>query len=271
MTSRSIVSLSVAITLAMVFSSSVYGQSESGTIDFDSDPGLTLRDDGGAAARVNIRTQHSAADIFMTREDSVERWFKPLINDYVGNENNFKARVRFAVRRSATGTDIQAGFHASDEANMGDSGGDSAVQAVIEGLGSGNYPARWFGGGGGYDRRDLNIEPDTWYVYEYEFQPVPEVATLSLYEKDGTTLIETISGGNTSGISHLDQIGFSNLDCCTTGDTMFAVIDWMTYSVNEALPPDPRYIGKIPEPTTALLGLGALVGFTIKRRRRMYP
>ncbi|MDC0935042.1 hypothetical protein OAS39_02065 [Pirellulales bacterium] len=276
MTRRNVVvSLSVALTLATAYSSGVYagGPSESGTIDFDSVPaGFTLRDDGGMAAVADVRTADSVIDLKMTREDSVERYSLPLANDYVGNENNFKARFRFAVRESGGGTDIEAGFFASDEANMGDSGGDSAVQAVIEGLDSGNYLARWFGGAGGYDRLSLDIAADTWYVYEFEFQPVPETAIVNLYEGDGTTLVGTISGGNSSGIGHLDQIGFGNLDCCTNDDTMHAVIDWMTYSVNEALPGDPanasdRAITGIPEPATALLGLGAILGLALKRRR----
>ena len=241
--------------LVAILAASGYGQ-ESGTIDFDTDPGLTLLDPGGRAASLNIRSAQGVADIVMNRESGSERLFLALDNDYVGNSNNFKGRVRFAVRDSAAGTDIEAGFFASDENNMGDSGGDSAIQAVIEGLGSGGWPARWFGGGGGYDRGSMNIEADTWYVYDFEFQPVPETATLNLYQGDGSTLIHSINGGNTSGISHLNQVGFGNLDCCDDGSSMEIVVDWMTYAANSTLPADPAYAPDsaiIPEPASVLL------------------
>ena len=222
--------------LALAFTAAS-GQ-ESGTFDFSSDHGLVLEDDGGRAAVVNLRTADSVLDLTMNREDTVERYALPLQTQYLGNGNNFKGRLRFAVTESARGTDIEAGFFASDENNMGDSGGDSATQVVIEGLGSGSWPARWFGGAGGYGRDSLDIDPATWYVYEFEFQPVPEISKTHFYEGDGTTLIKSIGGG-TSGIGMLDAIGFGNLDCCDDGSAMSVVVDWMTYAVNTTLPADP--------------------------------
>jgi len=247
--------LALSAAAALLFSATYVDGQESGVIDFGSDPGLILDNEGESMTTATIRTEDSVLDLTMFREEPRVRYAFPLQGEYFGNENNFKGRVRFAVVSSSAGTDIEAGFFASDEENMGDSGSDSATQVVIEGLGSSNYPARWFGGAGGYDRRGLNIDAATWYVYDFEFQPVPETATVSLFQGDGVTLIDavdgTITGGATSGIGFIDTVGFGNLDCCPDGSSMDVVIDWMTYSVNTTLPADPTYAPDnviIPDP-----------------------
>ncbi|MDC0935043.1 PEP-CTERM sorting domain-containing protein [Pirellulales bacterium] len=230
--------------LLSLLTTSKRAAAESGVIDFFSDPNLTIVDPAGNLG-FDVDTTQGVLRLVMHRQDDRQRVFLPLSTDYVGNENRFRGRVRFAVRDSAPGNDVNAGFFASDESNVGDTGSDSATLAVIEGLDSANWPARFFGGQ--YDRGNEDVEAATFYVYEFDFQAVMpgggEIAELTLFEGDGTTITTNgaISGGGTSGISHLDQIGFGNIDGFANGTSNDVVIDFMTWSVNEPLPPDPTF------------------------------
>ena len=192
---------------------------ESGTVDFDTDPGFSILDldigDGaGAAPIVNVMTSMSVADITLNRDGSRERVFLPLTGSYLLNNNRVDMRIRFAVLPSTTSSDdLHIGAFNTGEQHTTAGGvpwGDSQTTVWLEGPGS-NAGYRHIAGGEflAPDVDSVSFDVETWYVYDFTFQPVPQISTWTLYEGDGSTLIYSVDpGSNTGGIGCLSG-GFS--------------------------------------------------------------
>lgn len=248
------------ITAHLIGGSLTFGQSASGTIDFDFDPNLIVQDDPPFALPpdptppntpvvANVITADSVMELTLSRDNGTERVYLDLGQTFGGNFNNFKARMRFGVTGASggTGADVLAGFFSAEELNVD----DSTTTAVVEPPGTNQSPTRYFGGA--YDRRTADLQFNEWYVYEFEFQPEVdggvEIAILRLYEGDGTTLIDQdlgeIIGGGTSGIvdspGGISHVGFGNEDGSQLDHTLSLLVDFMTWSVNAPLPSDPTF------------------------------
>ena len=251
----------------------------SGTIDFFADPGMTTQNPSSVLdPDLSLRTLFGVADITLNRESAVgdtERFYLPLPADYTSNSDIFRARFRFASQAASdNGNAIQVGFFSSDETNtaFSDVASDSATSAAIQGAGSNQIPGRYFGGH--WERDTLGpISTETWYVIEFTFQPDETTVSPSIQAFDGGGVIPidgifgspfTLSG---SGITKLNQVGFGNTDVSGSDLSYQVTLDWMTWSVNEALPADPSYApdaaataGAIPEPNSViLLALGSMM------------
>ena len=261
--------LSFVLLLALTTSGNA-ALEESGTIDFDTDPGFSISDTGGPAPIVNVMTSMSVADITLNRDGGFERVFIPLANTYVGNGSRADMRIRFAILDSTTSADdMTIGAHSSTESNS-EPAGDSSTSLWLEGGGDG---FRHFAGGVANVDQPGSWDREKWFVYEFSYQAVPETSIWTLYEGDGTSLIFT-TPGSTGGITQWDQVGFGNLDCCDNSSAFSVRVDWLTYAFNDidgttALPADPAYASdaKAPEPASVvMLALGA-VAILLRRRR----
>ena len=156
---------------------------ESGTIDFDTDPGFTTIDTGGDAnASYSVRTSDSIADFSMNRDNSVERIFLPLTQDYVGNGSNAKMRIRFAINGiTGSGTDLPMGVFRDTEGNGGGLlGFTSLTGPMLEAPGSGSGTRHHAGGAINVDAAS-DLSAATWYVWEFEFQAAPQTSNWTLY------------------------------------------------------------------------------------------
>jgi hypothetical protein len=230
--------------------------SDSGTFDFDTDPGFTIVDGGNPNVVANVRTADSVMELKMTRDGAVERVNLPITSFPANNEDHFRVRMRFGViDQQGSGADIIAGFFSSSEGNFA---GGSTTGPIIEAPGADNSPARL--AGGAYDRLSETHPLNAWHIYDFEFRAVgPEVSRVDLLDGDGNFLYG-INPGATSGMDNtINLIGFGNEERSDAADSLTVLVDWLVWSVNEALPPDPANASNslIPEPTgIAIFGFG---------------
>ena len=234
-----------------------YGERASWT--FDTDPGLLERHDG-TDNNFQWSIANSRLTVTVTREAALQRVYFPLAGTY-GNESTYRVRTRFRVTITSNATCIAGFFRTSDSGNVG--AGDTHIGPVFEG--TTNYPRVW--SGCGFNRADPGptITANTWYIIEFDYAPQAADWGATLFDDNGT-LMQTERFA-TCDTSLVNAFAFANYDQSDAPTAITIDFDWITWSVNEALLPDPQpspddlltpLYAPIPQPDDQVVGLWLL-------------
>jgi len=257
--------VAAAAAIAFVLGMSTSSQATQISWDFDSDPGLIRQQMGPGNPGFQHSIDGGILSVAMTREAAKERLFVFLPGGPFGADDDvFRLRTRYRTT-NADFAQVGLGFYNGARPN---SNGGSADLVQIDWsstlTGTGDV-------GSDRERSGFRHEADTWYVSELVADFGAGTWDMNLYHgSNGTTLLAALPGAPRDFGTHetprtpLDILSFANEDCCQSSSVFTMDFDWVTAAVNMDLPDDPAYI---PEPTTlALVGLGAILGLTQRRR-----
>ena len=250
-------SLFFALSLFIAIGMSPLALAERAVWAFDTDPGLLERHDG-SDSNFQWNVSGGTLTITTTREAAVQRVYFPLAGSY-GNESTFRIRMRFRVASASYAACVAGFFRASDSSNL--NAGDTHIGPDFEDVT--NYPRVY--SGCGLDRPDPgpSVDVGTWYIMEYDYEPFASDWGATLFDDNGTP-IETLRRP-TCGTTPADVFAFANEDRSQAGAAITLVFDWVSWSVNEPLLPDPipsdpfePLYAPIPQPDDQVVALWLL-------------
>ena len=239
--------ITIVVFFLAVFVTVSTGLAERGLWTFDSDPGFQERQDG---TNPNFDWYIYDGELFvtMTREAATERIYVPLVATY-NHTNMFRVKARFAVLHGAPTTVVAsmiAGFFDVDDHNC--SGTNDHAGLNMEGFNS--YPLAWGGGQHWHDGPEYGVDTHTWYVAEMDYSGSAADWGATLYTGDGLTVLKSWRKSGTSGMDNgVNVFGFGNEDRSQDDAVQSVVFDWVSWSINEELLPDP------PPPPTSERGI----------------
>jgi len=174
------------------------------------------------------------------------------------------------------GPDIHVGFFDTTDLKVGPGdldflfGGDNdTVAVVIESTKQPTYAARVLGGaygrsGGQFPEGSVHFgSQETWYVMEIAYRPDENDFINRIHFLDGEAddegvvslepIVDPVTGvvvadGDVNGaadiaVEQLNAIGFGNVDIVHETGSITAAVDWITWAIDDDLPPDPPCAG----------------------------